>query len=103
MKRTTFLSKVMKAAWTIYRKGGITFGQALTKAWAWAKRKLNVAASSIVSIEAKITRETAKGCYIVSRQYTGWAPKSAIDFISGHPGTQYIEVAAWFAAKERIA
>jgi hypothetical protein len=38
MTRTTTLRKVMTAAWTIFRKGGVTFSQALTKAWAWAKK-----------------------------------------------------------------
>lgn len=36
----TFRSKVMKAAWTSFRKGGKSFSQALVKAWKWAKETL---------------------------------------------------------------
>jgi len=45
MKTTTNIkSKVMKAAWTIYRKYKVqsmtNWSKALKKAWAWAKKKL---------------------------------------------------------------
>jgi hypothetical protein len=35
--RSSFLSRLMKAAWAIYRKGGMAFAQALKKAWALVK------------------------------------------------------------------
>lgn len=81
MTRQQFLSKTMKAAWTIYRKGSTTFSQALKKAWKWAKKNLNDQPSVVLSI----ARETAKAvlldyeCYsaahgdYIERQM--WLPK----------------------------
>lgn len=38
--KKSFLSKVMKAAWTKFRKGGISWAKAMKSAWAWAKKNL---------------------------------------------------------------
>jgi len=80
---STFKSKVMKAAWTSFRKGGKSFSAALTSAWAWAKRTL-VEAYATVSF----TKQTDKAVLVAAQlacPFTDqvqrrdfWAPKSLL-------------------------
>jgi hypothetical protein len=62
--KRSMLSKVMKAAWTIFRKGGVNFSKALKKAWAWAKKKgmTNAPAAFQVKpiLQGGLIKETAK-------------------------------------------
>lgn len=92
--RRQFLSKVMKAAWTIYRKGGKTFSQSLKKAWKWAKKNLVEQPATTVqrSLPFSIIRESAKAYQFnaVAECHGGlyqeidfWLPKSAIENVTG--------------------
>lgn len=89
MKNST-KSKVMKAAWTIFRKYAkktmANWSKALKKAWAWAKKK-NQENSDVSGFE--IIRETAKAVCVrgflictstdQSRRADMWVPKSLIN------------------------
>jgi hypothetical protein len=96
----TFKSKVFKAAWTSIRNGkSANLSQALTSAWAWAKRTL---VSNGIDISAKISKSTEKAVAIsinfvcvhtdqvVSRLM--WIPKSLVNNAG--------EVAEWFFNKK---
>jgi hypothetical protein len=79
-------SKVMKAAWTIYRKGDAkTWSKAMIKAWKWAKKQQ----AAVVDMDGVfVDRETAKAVaykVLITCPHTGreriamaWVPKSMI-------------------------
>jgi hypothetical protein len=80
----------MKAAWTIYRKGGKTFSQSLKKAWKWAKKNLSTesAPTHLEATQYTIHRETAKAVMLgmgildwrgVELAAHVWIPKSLIN------------------------
>jgi hypothetical protein len=95
MNHRTTLRKVMKAAWTIFRKGGVTFSQALVKAWAWVKQGPKMWLIDF----AKVVGETEKAIKIVAPRYSGWIPKSVSEVTLG--GNVF--VAEWFAIKNKIS
>jgi len=85
-------SKVFKAAWTTFknRKKQMSFGEALSKAWNWAKKTLKSATTKVVEafgIPANaIKRETQKAilvagyfeCYVTNqvKKIEFWIPKT---------------------------
>jgi hypothetical protein len=83
--RNNTLRRIMKAAWTIFRKGGVSFSQALTRAWAWAKKNLGPTKAAAFAYDC-IERETEKAYLMRVEVYTCtgdnyypaiWMPKSA--------------------------
>lgn len=91
-------SKVMKAAWTIWRKRDCSsWSNAVAKAWAWAKKGLQ----KVVDISSVICGETAKAykvgvivfCVHTELEKRGFAfiPKSMV--VNGC-------IPQWFAAKK---
>ena len=89
MKNSISKSKVMKAAWTIFKKEGKrtmeAWSKALKRAWAWAKKTL---AEPAGLSDYHVMRETAKAilvratlvCYITDQSVASnqWIPKSVI-------------------------
>lgn len=59
--RKNTLSKIMKAAWTIYREGTQTWSEALKAAWIWGKKKFIEDVTKL----GEIIKETAKAVYAV--------------------------------------
>lgn len=45
-------SEIMSDAWWYFRKGGMTFSEALKKAWDWAKRWVSECREQIIKFEA---------------------------------------------------
>src|SRR5690554_5090025 len=88
MKNSISKSKVMKAAWTIFRKEGVrtmeAWSKALTRAWAWAKKTFPSQPQGISGFH--VVRETDKAicvaaslvCYVTdqSTRSNVWVPKS---------------------------
>ena len=62
--KAAFMSKVMKAAWTIFRKGGESFAQALKAAWASAKAETE--APSPWSFKKGDSAYVPNGTYIIA-------------------------------------
>lgn len=97
--RNTTLRTIMRGAWTIFRKEGGQFGNALRKAWAWAKRK-GVAASAPQGLRTKLVRETEKavlvlvevGSHVGSRLVEAWLPKKGA--VASQDGNN-VFVSAW--------
>lgn len=59
------LKKIMLRAWSLYRKGGLTFGEALHRAWLTAKvEPINAATVENAKAAAGITEEV--------RTWSGW-------------------------------
>ena len=59
------LKKIMIRAWSLYRKGGLTFGEALHRAWLSAKAEpINAATVESAKAAAGITEEV--------RTWSGW-------------------------------
>lgn len=97
-------SKVMKAAWTIYRKYKnatmANWSKALKRAWKWAKDKLYPKPERTVLV-TNIAKETAKAicatvqvvCVHTDNYFSKdiWIPKSLM---------RNDEVVAWFASKK---
>lgn len=89
MKTTNIRSKVMKAAWTIYRKYKVqnmaNWSKALVRAWAWAKEKLvsnDITGYSIVrETEKAICIAGQLSCYVTDQVVKSnlWIPKSLIN------------------------
>ena len=53
------LSKIMSRAWTVFRKGGISFSEALHRSWLSAKAEpVNAARIEEAKAEAGITEQT---------------------------------------------
>ena len=59
------LSKLMKKAWTIYRKTASTFGEALKAAWVW----IRVQAANTAKVDATAA---ALGVEEECRTWAGW-------------------------------
>lgn len=83
------LSKLMKKAWALYRKAAkkaaITFGDALRKAWQWAR----VQASNAAKIEAAAM---AAGINEVIHTWSGWQSLGRM-VIHGEEATLKVTVA----------
>ena len=59
------LKKIMLRAWSLYRKGGLTFGEALHRAWLTAKAEpINAETVESAKAAAGITEEV--------RTWSGW-------------------------------
>ena len=92
-------SKVMKAAWTIWRKRDAkTWSQAMTKAWAWAKKNTQkmVDLSKVVAVketEKATAYRVRVACNHLEVEKFGfvWIPKSMI--VNG-------QIPEWFAFKK---
>lgn len=50
-------SKIFSQAWTLFRKYNITFGQALTKAWADFKRQFYVSVYNAISSKPQFAKK----------------------------------------------
>ena len=103
--RKNTLSKVMKAAWTIFRKEGQSFAAALKKAWGWSKKQNSNDGTAFYSFVA-IEKETDKAFNIRMRvintygatiSLNVWFPKSQVE-VNAHN----VIAPEWlFAAKRR--
>ena len=98
MKKVTndIKSKVMKAAWTIFRKDTKkTWSEALKKAWAWAKKNLLAIRYEFCNIIGEALKYTEKAVRMDINGYAFWIPKSVIvEETSGG-----IIIKRWFADK----
>jgi hypothetical protein len=87
MKSKKIHSIAMKAAWTIWRKGDAgTWSQAMTKAWAWAKKQseskvLNISKVIVMKESPKaLALKVRVACPHLEIEKFGmvWVPKSMI-------------------------
>lgn len=98
--RNASLRAIMRGAWTIFRKEGGQFGNALRKAWAWAKRKGVAAPTAAQGLRTKLVRETEKavlllveiGSHCGSRLVEAWLPKKGA--VASQDGNN-VFVSAW--------
>ena len=87
-------AKVMKAAWTIFRKDSKkTWSESLKKAWAWAKK--NLLKPEVVVILGDALKFSAKAVLYSINGYQYWIPKSVI--VEETAGGCILK--SWFAEK----
>ena len=83
------LSKIMLAAWHNYRKGGITFGEALHRAWLSAKAE---------PINAELV-ELAKAAAGISEEVHSWAGWQRLGYMVQHGSKCLFQTVVIDAAK----
>lgn len=98
------LSEIMTRAWAIFRKAGVTFSEALHRAWQVAKaRPLNAAAIEAAKASAGVQEEThtwadwkAKGFEVIHGSKALF--RAALIWASKGDGKQY--TASFFGASQ---
>lgn len=101
--RKTALSRIMKAAWTIYRKSQKTFSQALKAAWALVKNDKGNSACGVQVREVKRTEKAVQ----VSMRVVGWVsavhvwmPLSQVSITKTSGCFSWMEAPQWLLDKK---